>query len=93
MRGVFQITQCTSFQGATGGCDTSEFQISDLHYGNMMGTTTTSEIASLQCSGAVPCPGIDISNVTLRIVGSSTIADEFDCSNVVDPIGFSCTSS
>ncbi|KAG6815495.1 hypothetical protein H0H87_001273, partial [Tephrocybe sp. NHM501043] len=32
---VASITQCTSFSGATGQCDTSLFQISDVTWGPM----------------------------------------------------------
>jgi hypothetical protein len=30
-----QLTQCTSFSGATGGCDTSTLQISDVPWGEL----------------------------------------------------------
>lgn len=89
MRGIFQITQCTSFEGATNDCDTSQFQISELHYGDIMGTTTTNEVADLQCSKAAPCSGIEIENVTLDVLGGG-VADGFVCSNVRDPEGFRC---
>ena len=57
-REAAQITQCTSFSGATGGCDTSLFQISDIAWLNISGTQNTDVLASLQCSGAAPCTSV-----------------------------------
>lgn len=85
------ITQCTSFEGATGDCDTSLFQLSNITWGpGITGTIKTDTLAMMQCSGNVPCPGItifDLDGVT------SVGAREFKCSNVVDPIGFNCTGA
>lgn len=87
---LFSITQCNSYIGATGGCDTSTFQIEDLYWGDMTGTLKTNDIASLQCSGAAPCFGVDISNVHMTINSTGTPATGYRCSNVSDPIGFTC---
>lgn len=89
-RGVIQITQCTSFSGQTGDCDTSKFQISGLHVTNMKGTTASTQIASLQCSGAAPCHDIEISGMNLKDANGTT-ANKYTCSNVVNPIGFKCS--
>lgn len=87
---LFSITQCNSYIGATGGCDSSRYQIEDLQWGDMKGTLKTSDIASLQCSGAAPCFGINISNVRMTINDTGTPATGYLCSNVSDPIGFTC---
>ncbi|KAG6883448.1 hypothetical protein C0992_008714, partial [Termitomyces sp. T32_za158] len=55
---VASITQCTSFSGATGGCDTSLFQLSDVTWGPMSGNVASTTLATLQCSGSAPCPGV-----------------------------------
>lgn len=85
------ITQCTSFEGATGDCDTSLFQLSNITWGpGITGTIQTDTLATMQCSGDAPCPGIsmlDMDRVT------SVGAREFKCSNVVDPVGFNCTGA
>ncbi|KAF8156013.1 pectin lyase fold/virulence factor [Crassisporium funariophilum] len=81
------ITQCTTFSGATGGCDTSLFLISDVTWGPFTGSVNSGTLAKLQCSGAAPCPGIkfvDFDNITTT--GNRTIS----CRNVVDPVGFEC---
>jgi len=85
------ITQCTSFQGSTGGCDTSLFQISDVTWANMTGSTNGDTIASLQCSGDAPCPGITIEGLDGVVVNGTERV--FKCSNVVDPVGFTCSDS
>ncbi|KAI0317352.1 pectin lyase fold/virulence factor [Amylostereum chailletii] len=86
---VGEITQCTSFQGSTGGCDTSTFQISNVTWQNITGSVATNTLAALQCSGSAPCPGITIADVNVTFGGGGSGA--VSCSNVVDPEGFECT--
>jgi galacturan 1,4-alpha-galacturonidase len=85
------ITQCTSFSGATGGCDTSTFQLSNITWENMTGTVASSKLAILQCSGAAPCTNIGIIDdggvVTTGSGGVGTVS----CSNV-GILGAQCTS-
>ncbi|KDR72034.1 hypothetical protein GALMADRAFT_229220 [Galerina marginata CBS 339.88] len=86
---VAQITQCTSFSGATGGCDTSLFQLSDITWGPVHGTLNASALASLQCSAAVPCPGVQFVGFDqVKTTGTGSIS----CHNVKSPVGFKCTS-
>ncbi|KAJ3974203.1 polygalacturonase [Lentinula raphanica] len=86
---VALITQCTSFEGATGGCDTSLFQLSNITWGpGIVGNIQTDTLATMQCSGDAPCP--EISLLGLDDVESEGSA-EIKCSNVLDPIGFNCT--
>jgi galacturan 1,4-alpha-galacturonidase len=85
---VFSITQCNSYIGATGGCDTSLFQIEDLTWGDMTGTIKSSTVASLQCSGDTPCTGVNISNVAVTFDDEPAVG--YLCSNVSSPIGFAC---
>ncbi|KAI0317354.1 pectin lyase fold/virulence factor [Amylostereum chailletii] len=87
---VAEISQCTSYEGATGGCDTSTFQISNVTWENITGSVATDTLAALQCSGSAPCPGIAIKNVDVSFgEGGGNVVD---CSNVVDPQGFECTA-
>ncbi|KIK64270.1 glycoside hydrolase family 28 protein [Collybiopsis luxurians FD-317 M1] len=86
---VAMITQCTSFEGATGDCDTSLFQLSNITWGpGITGSIQTDTLATMQCSGDAPCPGISLLGFNeVASVG----AREIKCSNVVDPVGFNCT--
>jgi hypothetical protein len=58
--GVFYITQFTIFSGVVGDCNTSLFNIGNIHFTNIRGTVGTSYVASMQCSKASPCTGIEI---------------------------------
>jgi galacturan 1,4-alpha-galacturonidase len=83
------MTQCISFQGSTGQCDTSHFQLSNITWEGMTGNTLGSQLASLQCSGATPCPGIAI--VDFHVTTGSKSNHTYQCSNIVHPIGFTCS--
>lgn len=91
VRLAWSLAQCTSYSGATGGCDTSQFQIEDMHWGNIQGTVQGKTVATLQCSAAAPCPGIELFNNTLESLGTNQTAYEYLCDNVVDTEGFECT--
>lgn len=84
------ITQCNSYSGFTGECDTSKFQIEDLRFEDVSGTLQTNVTASLQCSGAAPCSGIELENVHFTVNDTGTAADSYLCSNVSSPVGFTC---
>ncbi|KAH8810842.1 glycoside hydrolase family 28 protein [Xylogone sp. PMI_703] len=90
--GVFYITQCTTFSGVAGDCNTSLFNIRDVKFANITGDVGTSYIASMQCSAASPCTGIDIEDINLTNVAlvPPGPADKFQCKNVENTIGFSC---
>ncbi|KAF2112713.1 exo-polygalacturonase [Lophiotrema nucula] len=85
------ITQCTSYNGVQGGCDTSKFKIDNMHWGNTRGTTDRNYVASLQCSGAAPCTGINIFDNDLTVETNGTKTLGYLCSNVEAPQGFNCT--
>lgn len=88
---IAQITQCTSYIGLTGGCDTSKFQISNITWGPGVGNTVTSYLAQLQCSAAAPCPDINLVG-NFGLIGTNGTERQITCSNVVDP-AFPCTGS
>lgn len=85
----FYITQCNSFSGFTGECDTSEFEISDLFIRGMTGYLKTDVVASMQCSGRAPCRDISLRDISLGVAGDDQ-ADKYLCSNVRDADGFTC---
>jgi galacturan 1,4-alpha-galacturonidase len=87
---AFYLTQCNSYSGFTGQCDTSKFAISDLSIRTMGGSLQTDVVASMQCSGVAPCTGISIRDVFFNVNGGGT-AKQYLCSNVVRPDGFQCT--
>jgi polygalacturonase len=82
------ITQCTY---GNGNCDTSLFKVSNIHWGNTTGTTRSSTIATLQCSGAVNCTDIEIFENDLTVQNTGTKADRYLCKSVQEPRGFNCT--
>lgn len=63
-----------------------------MHWGNVNGTIRGDRIATLQCSGAAPCPGIDLHDNTLFSVDQDKPVDQYLCENVVGPEGFECTA-
>jgi galacturan 1,4-alpha-galacturonidase len=87
---AFYMTQCNSYSGFSGQCDTSKFQIENLAIRTMGGTLQTDVVASMQCSGAAPCTGLSIRDVYFKVNGGAT-AKQYLCSNVVRPDGFKCT--
>ncbi|GAB7363001.1 hypothetical protein MBLNU230_g3295t1 [Neophaeotheca triangularis] len=91
VRVAWAITQCTSYNGVSGGCDTSLFKISNLKWGNTTGTTKQN-VASLQCSGNAPCEDLVFENNHLTLSGSNgrDKAEGYKCNNVVEPRGFEC---
>jgi len=87
------FTQCNSYSGFTGECDSSKFQIEDVTFEDVRGTLATDVVASLQCSGAAPCTGIRIEDVNLTVQVTGAQADDYLCSNVSRPVGFICNGT
>lgn len=85
------ITQCTSYNGVEGGCDTSRFQISDMHWGNAHGTTRSDRVATLDCSAEAPCERVQLFDNDLTVAGDGRDVQTYLCDNVVDQVGFECT--
>ena len=82
-QGVALITQCTSYNGQTGDCDTSTFQISNVTWANITGTVSNDVLANLQCSAAAPCTDIVIEGVDGVVFNSTSGKEpEVECSNV-----------
>ncbi|KAL1857444.1 hypothetical protein Daus18300_010417 [Diaporthe australafricana] len=89
--GIFAITQCTSYNSASGGCDTSEFNIRDLRLLNWAGTAASDVVSDIQCSAASPCTGIVLDGIDIIDSVNNTRPANYLCDNVVDPKGFNCT--
>lgn len=89
------IGQCTTFSASNTptNCSNSEVQIHDIAVTDVTGTTTSSDVASLQCSAVRPCYRIELRDIDLRIASTTSYAAEYLCAEVQDPIGFTCTGS
>ncbi|KUJ21632.1 glycoside hydrolase family 28 protein [Mollisia scopiformis] len=88
-KGVFYITQCTTFSGVAGDCNSSLFNVRDVRFENATGLVGTDYVADLQCSAASPGEGIEIKGVDLRDEDDEVVG-MYECENVVDTVGFSC---
>ncbi|KAJ5698026.1 hypothetical protein N7462_000031 [Penicillium macrosclerotiorum] len=84
------VSQCTTFSGTAGNCTSSKFELSALYFQNLRGTTTSADVASLQCSAVKPCKDIRITEVDL-VLSNGTQAEDYLCGNVEDTRGFNCT--
>lgn len=92
--GRFAITQRTSYNSASGNCETSEFSIRDLTIKDWYGTTTSDVIGKMQSSAAAPCTGITIEGVEgLVDIVNGTLPSQYLCDSVVDPKGFNCSGA
>lgn len=89
--GVFAITQCTSYNSATGDCDTSLFNIRNLKIEDWHGNGVSDVVADIQCSAASPCTGFEIEGINIVDTVNNTAPYNYLCDNVVDPVGFNCT--
>ncbi|KAL9228216.1 hypothetical protein vseg_003821 [Gypsophila vaccaria] len=49
--------------------EASHVKISDVHFRNIRGTSTTNEVVTLACSPALPCEGIEIADINLTFDG------------------------
>ncbi|KAL9084558.1 MAG: hypothetical protein Q9159_005176 [Coniocarpon cinnabarinum] len=90
----WSITQCTSFEGDSAGCDTSLFEIRDVKFTDVQGTVDPADngvVAKMDCSGASNCTNIAIERIDLKDASSGAEASQYLCDHVVDPIGFMCT--
>ena len=87
---AFAISQCTTFSGSSGNCTSSKFQLRDLVFGDISGTSSSADVASLQCSAVELCENITITGVDL-VLSNGTAVDEYLCGNVEGTTGFNCT--
>lgn len=88
---AFAITQCTSYNGQSGGCDTSEFNINNVYLDTWTGTDHSDAMVALQCSAASPCYNIGLNNLSFLDSVNKTTPRHYCCDSVEDAIGFNCT--
>ncbi|ESZ95247.1 hypothetical protein SBOR_4359 [Sclerotinia borealis F-4128] len=82
--GIFAITQCTSYNSASGGCDTSLFNIRNFTLSNWSGTAISDVVAEMQCSGAAPCTGAVIEGMGgLLDTANQTRPAQYLCDSVI----------
>ncbi|KAF2758242.1 pectin lyase-like protein [Pseudovirgaria hyperparasitica] len=88
------VTQCTNYQGATGECDTSKFNIHDIALKNWSGTTRSGAAVSLDCSKASPCYGFDVKNFGVIVSSNSSAPTSYCCDAVENgtTTGFTCNA-
>lgn len=92
LRGAaFAISQCTTFSGAAGNCSSSEFQLYDIMFKSVSGTTLSNDVASFQCSAVEPCKDIAILDENLVLSSDRNRANSYLCYEVEKPIGWKCT--
>ncbi|KAJ6532763.1 glycoside hydrolase family 28 protein [Mycena vulgaris] len=77
-----EITQCTTFSGAVGGCDTSTLQISNITWSGLEGSMP-------QCSAAAPCQDLRILDSNF-VIGTNASAGTYSCHAIASTEGFSC---
>jgi galacturan 1,4-alpha-galacturonidase len=75
----------------TGDCDTSKFNIRNIHLDNITGTIRTDVVTTLQCSAASPCQNINLSKVVVENSSNHTTPRQYQCDSVEMAVGFNCT--
>ncbi|QKX60368.1 uncharacterized protein TRUGW13939_07513 [Talaromyces rugulosus] len=69
----FTISQCTTFSDTEGNCTSSKFEIYDISFKSIQGTTEgTADVASFQCSAVKPCRNIMITDIDLVVASNGT---------------------
>ncbi|KAB2573379.1 Alpha-L-rhamnosidase rgxB [Lasiodiplodia theobromae] len=87
----FYITQCTTFSGTTGDCDSSLFEISNMTLRDWTGDANTSYKAWLDCSEASGgCTDITMSGVDLTNTETGDDVTKVRCDHVSGTNGFDC---
>lgn len=88
--GIYAVTQCTSYNSATGNCDTSKFNLHDIRLQNWTGTAISDVVSAIQCSAASPCTDQEIVGIDILDTVNGTAPSQYLCDNV-SPVGFNCT--
>lgn len=88
-RAPFIINQCYSNVGKI-DCNTSKFEVGNVRYSNITGTTEGSRVAEFQCSEAQNgCKGLVFAGIDVKNMNGESITG-VRCSNVLNPEGFQC---
>lgn len=84
------ISQCTTFSGAAGDCNSSLFKISDISFTDIKGTIQRNPFCSFQCSGAVGCENFEIDDMQLKLTNGEPVQG-YNCNYLTGTKGFNCT--
>ncbi|KAE8323784.1 galacturan 1,4-alpha-galacturonidase B [Aspergillus sergii] len=88
----FSITQCTTFSGTSGDCDSSLFEISNITIKNWTGDVGSSYAAYMDCSEASGgCKDITITGFNVTNTTSGDIVTKYRCGDVSSTHGFTCS--
>ncbi|OCL01446.1 glycoside hydrolase family 28 protein [Glonium stellatum] len=87
----FYITQCTTFSGVAGDCNSSLFEILDVSLENFHGTGASSYAAYMGCSAASGgCKRISIKDMNVTGSATNVTAVGYRCDHVYNTTGFQC---
>ncbi|GME62216.1 Glycoside hydrolase family 28 [Neofusicoccum parvum] len=87
----FYITQCTTFSGTTGDCDSSLFEILNVVLNGWNGDTNSSYKAWMDCSAASGgCTNITMSGIDLTNTETGDNVVKIRCDHVAGTNGFDC---
>jgi galacturan 1,4-alpha-galacturonidase len=85
------ITQCTTFSGTAGDCDSSKFVLENITIQGFTGTIDSTYVANMQCSeDSGGCQNIEFEDIDLTDSSSGDAVADYKCSNVESTIGFEC---
>ncbi|KAB8267110.1 hypothetical protein BDV30DRAFT_244632 [Aspergillus minisclerotigenes] len=88
----FSITQCTTFSGTSGDCDSSLFEISNITIKNWTGDVGSSYAAYMDCSEASGgCKDITITGFNVTNSTSGEVVTKYRGSDVSSTHGFTCS--
>lgn len=67
----------------------SRVKISDVHYINIKGTTTSKVAVNLACSKTVPCTNLQLNNINLKYTGNQQVNLPFSSTCLNAKVGYS----
>lgn len=93
----FFAWQCENYSGFAGqDCDSSLFKMEDVAWRNVSGTVVSgvTEAVYFQCSAAAGgCDNFEVTGFNVVHAGTNQLLSVWDCFNVNNPQGFTCTES
>ncbi|KAH0489775.1 hypothetical protein TgHK011_001273 [Trichoderma gracile] len=93
----FFAWQCENYSGFAGqDCDSSLFKMENVAWRRVSGTVQSgvTEAAYFQCSAAAGgCDDFEVTGFDVTKEGTDELLAIWDCFNVNDPVGFTCTES
>ncbi|KAL7908430.1 family 28 glycoside hydrolase [Trichoderma velutinum] len=93
----FFAWQCENYSGFAGqDCDSSLFKMEDVAWRRVSGTVVSgvTEAVYFQCSAAAGgCDNFEVTDFDVTHAGTDQLLSVWDCFNVNNPQGFTCTES